>query len=92
MSSCCSPDGHCHTSTSVQDEVEGHATVHRVKGMACGHCEESDTKAIGGLASVSAVAVDLSVGQVTVVTGNEPDHELIAKVVDDAGYAVTGRV
>lgn len=92
MSSCCSPDGHCRTGTSVQDEVEGHTTVYRVEGMTCGHCKESVTKAIGELASVSAVAVDLSVGQVTVVTGNEPDHELIAKAVDDAGYAVTGRV
>ena len=43
-------------------------TVHRVKGMTCGHCVSSVSAEIGKLAGVTDVAVDLDTGEVTVTS------------------------
>ncbi|MEU1892876.1 heavy-metal-associated domain-containing protein [Streptomyces pristinaespiralis] len=43
------------------------------------------------MSGVMSVEVDLSAGQVAVTTSDEPDDALFAKVVDDAGYELTGR-
>ncbi|MGW1957763.1 heavy-metal-associated domain-containing protein [Streptomyces sp. NPDC001920] len=66
-------------------------TVYAVSGMSCGHCKATLTKAIGELDGVTGVGVDLATGQVTVTSAGEPDDALIAEVVDDAGYELTGR-
>ncbi|MFE9017386.1 heavy-metal-associated domain-containing protein [Streptomyces sp. NPDC007808] len=66
-------------------------TVYAVSGMSCGHCKATLTKAIGDLDGVTGVGVDLATGQVTVTSADEPDDALIAEVVDDAGYELTGR-
>ncbi|MEU3934055.1 cation transporter [Streptomyces sp. NPDC029044] len=70
------------------------AATYAVSGMSCGHCKATLTKAIGELDGVSGVEVDLGSGHVTVtVTGAaEPDDGVIAEVVDEAGYELTGRV
>ncbi|MGP3925143.1 heavy-metal-associated domain-containing protein [Streptomyces sp. 8N616] len=93
MSSCCTPDGSCSTGATGESiaVADGHTTVYNVSGMTCGHCKSTLTKVIGELDAVIGVEVDLSAEQVTVVSGGEPDDALIAKVVDDAGYEVTGR-
>lgn len=83
MSSCCTPDGSCHT--------DGTTTVYRVSGMTCAHCRAAVTEAIGRLERVRAVSADVDAGRVTVTTAGEPDDALIAKAVDDAGYELTGR-
>ncbi|NLU66135.1 heavy-metal-associated domain-containing protein [Streptomyces sp. HNM0574] len=93
MSDCCTTDGSCQTSatettTAVADAQE---TVYAVSGMTCGHCKSTLTKEIGALDSVISVDVDVAGGRVTVTTGGEPDDGLIAKVVDEAGYELTGR-
>ncbi|WP_405696690.1 heavy-metal-associated domain-containing protein [Streptomyces coelicoflavus] len=87
--SCCTPDGSCSTGTATA--TEGIATVYNVSGMTCGHCKATLTKEIGALDGVLAVDVDLEAGQVTVTTAGEPDDALLAKVVDEAGYELTGR-
>ncbi|QKW28551.1 heavy-metal-associated domain-containing protein [Streptomyces seoulensis] len=91
--SCCTPDGSCSTgaSTGTATATVGTATVYNVSGMTCGHCKATLTKEIGALEGVLSVEVDLETGQVTVTTADEPDDVLLAKVVDDAGYELTGR-
>ncbi|MDA2806189.1 heavy-metal-associated domain-containing protein [Nocardiopsis suaedae] len=88
MSSCCTPDGSC--STAAPSAPEG-AAVYSVSGMTCGHCRSAVTEAVGALAGVRSVDVDLEAGTVTVAADGEPDDALIAKAVDDAGYELTGR-
>lgn len=66
-------------------------TTYAVSGMSCGHCKATLTKAIGELDGVTEVGVDLATGQVTVTSAAEPDDTLIAEVVDEAGYELTGR-
>ncbi|WP_333563825.1 heavy-metal-associated domain-containing protein [Nocardiopsis endophytica] len=89
MSSCCSTDGSCSTGAATT-APEG-STVYTVSGMTCGHCRSAITEAVGVLAGVRSVDVDLEAGTVTVAADGEPDDALIAKAVDDAGYELTGR-
>ncbi|MGZ3100659.1 heavy-metal-associated domain-containing protein [Streptomyces sp. H72] len=89
--SCCTPDGSCSTDTTTATATAGTTTVYDVAGMTCGHCKATLTKEIGALDDVLAVDVDLEAGQVSVTTKDEPDDTLLAKVVDDAGYELTGR-
>ncbi len=89
--SCCSTDGSCSSGTAPSDATEGVTTVYNVSGMTCGHCKATLTKEIGALAGVMTVDVDLSTGRVAVASSGEPDDALLAKVVDEAGYELTGR-
>ncbi|KUL44134.1 heavy-metal-associated domain-containing protein [Streptomyces regalis] len=66
-------------------------TTYAVSGMSCAHCKATLTKVIGELDGVTEVGVDLASGQVTVTSATEPDDALIAEVVDEAGYELTGR-
>ncbi|MGN9758788.1 heavy-metal-associated domain-containing protein [Streptomyces sp. SD31] len=66
-------------------------TTYAVSGMSCAHCKATLTKAIGELDGVTGVDVDIAAGHVTVASATEPDDALIAEVVDDAGYELTGR-
>ncbi|MET7714446.1 heavy-metal-associated domain-containing protein [Streptomyces sp. NPDC005407] len=92
MSSCCTPDGTCHTGATDESVADGLTTVYNVGGMTCGHCKTTLTKEIGALDSVLSVEVDVDAGRVTVTTPDEPDDALFAKVVDEAGYELIGRV
>ncbi|MFG2806428.1 heavy-metal-associated domain-containing protein [Streptomyces massasporeus] len=67
-------------------------TTYAVAGMSCGHCKATLTKVIGELAGVSGVEADLGSGHVTVTSAAVPDDDVIAEVVDEAGYELTGRV
>lgn len=64
-------------------------TTINVDGMACEHCVNAITKAVGALTGVSDVKVDLEAKTVTV------DHELseasvekIKEEIEDQGYDV----
>nr|WP_245235198.1 heavy-metal-associated domain-containing protein [Streptomyces violaceorubidus] len=95
--SCCTPDGSCSTGaatgprTATGTATAGVTTVYEVSGMTCGHCEATLTREIGALDGVLAVDVDLETGRVAVTTADRPDDALLAEVVDDAGYELTGR-
>ena len=43
-------------------------SVYTVNGMTCGHCVSSVTEEVGRIGGVSAVAVDLPTGQVTITS------------------------
>jgi copper chaperone CopZ len=92
MSSCCTPDGNCHTGAATAIASDGTKAVYAVSGMTCGHCEAAVTEAVGGVDGVLSVDVDVDAGRVTVIAEGSPDDALIAKAVDEAGYELTGRV
>lgn len=91
MSSCCTPDGSCHTSATTETATDGTKTVYAVSGMTCSHCKASVTEAVSGVDGVLSVDVDVDAGRVTVIAKENPDDALIAKAVDEAGYELTGR-
>lgn len=94
MSDCCTPEGGCATSTTQGTTTalaDTYTTIYEVAGMTCGHCKSTLTKAIGEIDHVLSVDVDVASGRVSVTTGAEPDDAELAKVVDDAGYELTGR-
>jgi len=65
-------------------------TVHRVKGMTCGHCVSSVSAEIGKLTGVTEVAVDLDSGEATVTSTDDIDAAQVRAAVDEAGYEFVG--
>ena len=61
--------------------------TYRVEGMTCNHCVMSVSNEVGSVEGVTAVAVDLESGVVT-VTGEAFKDEAIAAAVDEAGYTL----
>ena len=73
------------------DESKGETTMKKtikVEGMMCQHCVKAATKALEGVAGVTAVTVSLEDKQ-AVVEGTATDEALTAAIVD-AGYEVKG--
>lgn len=91
-SSCCTTDGSCSSGSATAAPATGLTTVYAVAGMTCGHCRSTVTRVVGELDGVTSVAVDLEAGTVTVTTAAEPDDALLSRVIEDAGYELTGRV
>ncbi|MDY0816121.1 heavy-metal-associated domain-containing protein [Kitasatospora purpeofusca] len=65
--------------------------TYTVTGMSCGHCENSVSKELAGLAGVTEVSADAKAGTVTVSTSDRLDDELVRAAVDEAGYELVGR-
>ncbi|MEA5153371.1 heavy-metal-associated domain-containing protein [Raineyella sp.] len=63
-------------------------TAYTVSGMSCGHCVNSVTEEVSGVAGVTAVDVDLESGRMVVTSDAEVAFEAIAAAVDEAGYSV----
>ncbi|MFC9971559.1 heavy-metal-associated domain-containing protein [Spirillospora sp. NPDC127200] len=60
--------------------------TYAVAGMACGHCAEAVAEEVRAVDGVSAVAVDLREGLVT-VTGDRPlDDAAVRAAIEEAGY------
>jgi len=57
-----------------------------VDGMTCDHCVSSIRSAVGKVEGVTAVAVDLPSGQVTVTADTPPDDAALRAAVEDAGF------
>lgn len=73
------------------DESKGENTMKKtikIEGMMCQHCVKAATKALEGVAGVTAVTVSLEDKQ-AVVEGSATDEALTAAIVD-AGYEVKG--
>ena len=64
------------------------ATTLKVKGMSCQHCVMSVTKALGQLAGIKNVQVDLAKGEVRFDNTKEIAPNRIEKTIQDAGYEV----
>jgi copper chaperone len=62
-----------------------------VEGMTCGHCVQSVTQELSALRGVKSVSVELAPGaasQVTVVSDEPLDTEVVRTAVDEAGYTL----
>jgi copper chaperone len=65
-------------------------STYTVSGMTCEHCVASVTEEISEIDGVSAVAVDLPTGAVT-VTSTAPLAETdVRTAVEEAGYKLAG--
>ena len=64
--------------------------VYTVEGMSCGHCVNSVTEEVGGVAGVTDVKVDLEGKQVTVIGEGQVDDSAVRAAIDEAGYEVAG--
>jgi len=60
-----------------------------VTGMTCGHCVQAVTEELSSISGVQKVDVDLSSGEVTVVSDEQLSSETVASAVDEAGYALS---
>jgi copper chaperone len=65
--------------------------TYTVTGMTCGHCVNAVSDEVGALPGVTAVAVDLETGRLTVTSDAPVDDAVVAAAVDEAGYALAGR-
>lgn len=63
-------------------------TVFQVSGMSCGSCASSVSAAVGQVAGVTEVRVDLVSGAVGVVSDGPVDEASVRSAVEFAGYAV----
>ncbi len=64
-------------------------TVLNVEGMSCQHCVKSVTQAVGALAGVAGVKVDLATKKVTVnYDADQVRLEAIKEAITDQGYDV----
>ncbi|MEU5852840.1 heavy-metal-associated domain-containing protein [Saccharopolyspora shandongensis] len=59
-----------------------------VKGMTCSGCMSKVTSAVTGVEGVTDVDVDISNGELTVVSASPVDPDAIRKAVSEAGYQV----
>ncbi|WP_280460264.1 heavy-metal-associated domain-containing protein [Nocardia carnea] len=64
-------------------------TVVTVSGMTCGCCVTSVRKEVERVSGVTAVAVDLGTGAVSIESTTPIDPDLIASAIGRAGYTVT---
>ena len=58
-----------------------------VPDMSCGHCEQAISSAVGSVAGVESVAIDLETKLVT-VHGGDLDDSAVRAAIDKAGYEV----
>ncbi|MBW0114341.1 heavy-metal-associated domain-containing protein [Pseudonocardia abyssalis] len=61
-------------------------TTYTVTGMTCEHCVASVTEEISEIDGVTAVAVDLPTGGVTVSSTAPIDQADVRNAVEEAGY------
>jgi copper chaperone len=63
-------------------------SVYTVKGMTCSGCMTKVTNAVTGLDGVTDVDVDISNGELTVISDAPIDTERIHQAIKDVGYEV----
>ncbi|MEU5236397.1 heavy-metal-associated domain-containing protein [Streptomyces lydicus] len=88
-SSCCTPQGSCHSGGS-DVQVGEVTTTYKVTGMTCGHCEGAVSSEIGEIAGVSSVQAVAATGLVTVTSKAPLDEAAVRAAVDEAGYELAG--
>ncbi len=63
--------------------------IFHVEGMSCGHCVETVKNAVGGMAGVQNVSVDLDKKEVTVaIEGEWTELSEVADKIREAGFEV----
>ena len=63
-------------------------STYTVTGMTCDHCVASVTEEISEIDGVTAVAVDLPSGAVTVTSTTPVEAAAVRAAVEDAGYTL----
>jgi copper chaperone len=63
--------------------------IFEVPAISCGHCKQAIEGAVGALADVDTVTVDIDARTVAVEGG--ADDDAVVAAIDDAGYEVAGR-
>lgn len=61
-------------------------TTYTVTGMTCGHCATSVSEEVREISGVSAVAVDVPTGAVTVTSSQPLERDAVRAAVEGAGY------
>ena len=61
-------------------------TTFEVTGMACGHCADALAGAVRALPGITAVAVELASGVVTVTAAEPVDRTDVADAIDTTGH------
>lgn len=61
-------------------------STYGVKGMTCAHCVAAVTQEVSKISGVTAVAVDLESGQVSITSDQAVSDAAVAEAVDEAGY------
>jgi copper chaperone len=64
--------------------------TYTVTGMTCGHCVSAVTEEVSQVAGVTAVAVDLDSGGLTVTSAAPVEESAVRAAVEEAGYEVAG--
>jgi copper chaperone len=64
-------------------------TTYTVTGMTCDHCARSVTEEVTAINGVSAVAVDLPSGRVTVTSETALGVDDVRAAVEEAGYQLS---
>lgn len=60
----------------------------KIKGMSCGHCVMAVERALGAIAGIKDVKVDLKSGSASYEETKPVDAKIIADAVKKAGYEV----
>lgn len=58
----------------------------KIKGMSCGHCVASVTKALSNIAGIREVEVSLEKGKASYNESYPVGKEMIRRAIEDAGY------
>jgi copper chaperone CopZ len=66
-------------------------TEYLVSGMTCAHCVDAVTEEVGALTGVTAVAVDLGTGVLTVTSEVDVPLAEVQHAVAEAGYTLATR-
>ena len=61
-------------------------TTVKIKGMRCGHCVASVTKALSGIDGIKNVQVNLEKGEATFDEAKPVDSGTIKQVIDGIGF------
>lgn len=64
--------------------------VYAVTGMTCAHCVQAVSSELRALPGVRDVRIELTAGEVTVVSEGPLDVEAVRAAVDEAGYQLAG--
>jgi copper ion binding protein len=66
-------------------------TTWSVEGMTCQHCVNAVTQEVSAIAGVTAVAVDLESGQVSITSEDALETDDVAAAIDEAGYILVSK-
>jgi len=77
------------TDTTDDGSDEMTETIYTVTGMTCDHCVRSVTEEVTAIGGVTAVAVDLPTGQVTVTSETALGVDDVRDAVEEAGYQLS---